>query len=66
MAVKRKTTKKTARKKTAAKKSRKKIGSLGLFATAAKNKAYIAAKKRAKEAVKKAAKAWKDALKKAK
>jgi hypothetical protein len=66
MAYKRKTTRKTARKKTAAKKSKKRVGFIGVFKTAAKDKKYKAAKKRATDAVKAAAKAWKDAVKKAK
>lgn len=66
MAYKKKTTRKTARKKTAAKKSKKRVGFVGVFKTASKDKKYKAAKKRATEAVKAAAKAWKDAVKKAK
>lgn len=65
MATKKTARKKTARKKTA-KKSRKRVGGLGTFAAAARDKKYKAAKKRAVDAVKKAAKAWKDAVKKAK
>jgi hypothetical protein len=45
---------------------RKKAPAGGIFKAAAKNASYKAAKKRANEAVKKASKAWKEAIRKAK
>jgi hypothetical protein len=62
MATRKKAAKKTARKKVAAKKRRPVSG----FTLAAKNKAYRAAKKRAVDAAKKASKAWREAVRKAK
>lgn len=59
-------TKKRTTKKRAAKKSKKTVGFLNIFKAASKDKTYIAAKKRAKEAVKKAATAYKAAIKKEK
>jgi hypothetical protein len=63
MAAKKKA-KKTARK--AAKKSKKTVGFINIFKSASKDKTYVAAKKRAKDAVKKAAVAYKNAIKKEK